>query len=614
MIVVFATLVFVFTPAYGLSSTLILDPIPARVYAGDTVVFTGTLTGSGQGLPGRTVAICEDDPLLPDECLAWVVTDGDGRYYTEWVAEAGVFETDFDIYARFNGDEGLYGDINRFYANTQTPRHTMSVYKYGGSIHLDPIPDRAAYGDVISLSGTLSLDAHSPEGSVVYIKDEDTANPDDLLVSAYVDEFGRFSTYWIVADVDPDYTIDIQAVYEGNWLYYRMTTPIQELYGYEDVTSPAPGPVPDDVYMELYRSLDFDRPPLVAIVPSPDSYNDVRGHIVPVQEGILQLTAILEHEYPAGDWSVDFEVVRPGDILSGRPDVMMDLVARDYSDGFQSCDDAWGWAFHTAPKPVPTIVCSLDGRTNAEIGATAVHEFVHAIGLGHTFNMPGDMLCSVEDGKQTCPGGTGPESTIPSYLNLAALVTIYGTDGFQNPNDNIIFKTKYATDGSITLPSVDGTNGINTANQSGQYDDVYWPEDCDFYDDVSSCLDYYCASYWDIDGFLSYGSCLMDPFAYEVESYLDVYWPDACFAYDDIYSCLDYYCASYWDIDGFLSYDSCLEDPFSYYNPYIDVYLPEDCHLYEDVDICLYYYCSAYWDVNGFLSYNACLLDPFAYG
>ena len=326
----------------------------------------------------------------------------------------------------------------------------MSVHKYGGSIRLDPIPDRAAYGDVISLSGTLSLDAHSPEGSVVYIKDEDTLNPDDLLTTAYVDASGRFATSWIVADVDPDYDIDIQAVYEGGPLYYRMATPVQELYGYEGVADPGPGPSPGDGYMKLYRALDFDRAPRVAIVPSPDSYSEVRGHIVPVQEGILGLTAMLGSAYPAGDWNVDFEVVAPGNVFDARPDVIVNLVTRDDDS---DCDwdryggGTLGWAFYTDPKPVPTTVCSLNDRTNTEIGATAVHEFVHAIGLGHTFNIPGDMMCSVEDDKPTCPGGTGYKSTTASDLNLAALAAIYGTDGFQNPNNHIIRDEKFTLNG-----------------------------------------------------------------------------------------------------------------------------------------------------------------------
>ena len=495
---------------YATPSVVTLDPLPPAVYAGNLVVFSGTLTSNGVPLSGRTVLICEDDPFIPDECLARTMTDNTGRFRTEWPAQAQAIEIDLDIYAKFDWD-GSYG-------NAQTPRHTMSVYKYGSSITLDPIPERAAFGEIITLTGTLHLDAHNPEGSIVYIKDEDLLNPDDLLVSAYVDASGRFATFWVVEDVDPDYTIDIQAVYEGGPLYYRQATPIQKLTAYYDTQEPVPEPVPvDGGYMELYRSLDFEQPPRIAIVPSPDSYEQVRRHIVPVQEGILGLTAMLEQRYPNGDWNVDFEVVQRGGMFGERPDVIVNLVTRDDDS---DCDwdryggGTLGWAYDVlAPKPVPTVVCSLDSRTNEEIGATAVHEFVHAIGLGHTFNIPGDLMCSVEDDRPTCPGSSS-KSTVFSELNLRALASIYGTDGFQNPNNHIIFDTKFATDGSITVPSADGTNGINTGSERlSQYDDVYWPEDCIGHDDVAACLEYYCISYWEIDGFPSYIACLANPFA-----------------------------------------------------------------------------------------------------
>ena len=144
------------------------------------------------------------------------------------------------------------------------------------------------------------------------------------------------------------------------------------------------------------------------------------------------------------------------------------------------------------------------------------------------------------------------------------------------------------------------------------YEDVFWPEDCSLYEETELCLNYYCASYWDIDGHISYYSCLADPFVTTPNSpYEDVFWPDACFAYTDLDACLDYYCASYWDIDGHISYYSCLADPFSFVNPYEDVFWPEDCSLYEETELCLNYYCASYWDIDGHISYYSCLADPF---
>ncbi len=415
-------------------SSLTLDPIPNRVYAGDTVTFTGTLTGGGSPLSGRTVAIYDDDTLRPDDYLARGTTDNAGRFSIDWKVEAGTVEIEFDIYAEFDGD-GKYSD-------DQSRRQPMNVYKRGGSLTLDPIQTSAALGEAIPLSGTLMLDGRSPEGSIVYIKDDDTLGFDDLLATAYVDSSGRFATYWIVEDVDTfDYTIEIQAVFEGDDLYRRLATPIEELDidplapapGPTDPLAPAPGPTEGEGYMELYYSLDFERAPRMLIVPSPYSYDEVREYIYPVREGIQLLTSMLEQEYGDGNWNVGVEVVAPGERTTHKPDIIVNVVTSD--DDYECRDTVLGYALLTGHKPVQAAVCYKDGRTNKDVEATAVHEFIHAVGVGHTFNIRGDRMCSVEDGVPTCPDLRSRSKT-PSGLNLAAIVAIYGTDGFQNPNNN----------------------------------------------------------------------------------------------------------------------------------------------------------------------------------
>lgn len=307
---------------------------------------------------------------------------------------------------------------------------------FGSAITLDTIPDSAAFGEIVTLSGTLLLDGYNPEGAIVYIQDEDTLNPDDLLASAYVDSSGRFNTYWIVEDVDFDDTIEIQAVFEGNALHDRLASPIQEIRVYHDPLAPSPSPIGSDGYMDLYYSLNLEKAPRVLIAPSPDSYDDVRMHIIPVQEGIIHLTAMLEREYEEGIWDVSFEILDRGRLFaSEEPDVIVTIVTdkEDPKCGKDYSGVAWP---DSSVKPIQARVCSLEGSTNADISATAAHEFIHAIGVGHTFNIAGDMMCSVEDDVPTC-GGLGSKSNTPSDLNLAAIVAAYGTDGFQNPNNKI---------------------------------------------------------------------------------------------------------------------------------------------------------------------------------
>lgn len=429
------------------------------IHAGNPVTFSGRLTTSdGSGIADKIILIKEHDPFLPDEFLSYGTTDRNGYYSIRWVASAGLVERDFDVYAVYEGD--LY------YERARTATLQLPVLKYSGSITLDRIPSSANVGDAVVFSGRLALEAHDPTNAIVYIKDEDTLNPDDLLATAYVDRNGEFVVNWIVRNVDDDSIADIYAVFEGSDTQYRLTTcdrgPTFDFGGICANTQKlyiGSGFVPSDPaygtgeYMELAYALPLVENPRVAIVPSPDSYDAVRGHIVPVQEGIIVWKGMLEAQY-GGDWDVDFEVVTPGKrFAESRPDVVINLVTGDEDAG---CVDQYlGWArMQNIIRPIQVHVCSDDGQTrrsNAVVSFTAAHEFIHAMGVGHTFNRAGDMMCSYEEGYGwTCPGSFR-QSYVPSDLNLGAVVELYGRDGFKVPN-NAYHSRIFSLDGDLEVP------------------------------------------------------------------------------------------------------------------------------------------------------------------
>ena len=447
---------------------VILYRIPESAYAGDTVTFTGTLYHRDQPLAGKKVYIQDEDELRIDDYLKSGTTDQYGRFYITWVAKVDSFEDELEIRAVFEGDSS--------YGRDTSPIQDMYVTKIGGDITLDRFPGTAKVGQAVTFSGTLSFDRGSPKGAVVYIKDEDSFSRDELLVTGYVEPNGRFSATWTAEHRDVDDTVDIFAVFEGDGRYYRQATcnavcgdtaPLR-ISGRVDSSPPvtpppvtpppAPGggpSVPDGAqYMELKYALNLRDPPHVAIVPDPDVYDRVKSHMVPVREGINTWVYALENAYGGGNWDVTYEYVYPGKTFyQSKPDVIVNLVTHEHND---KCFDWYGWAprHPNLLKSIQTHVCSTsqgEKRPNSDVSRTAGHEFVHAMGLGHAFNKPGDVMCSREDTGPTCDLSVRRSAT-PSSLNLGAVAKIYGTDGFSNPNNPVRYESRFAESGSTGTP------------------------------------------------------------------------------------------------------------------------------------------------------------------
>ena len=463
-------------------TSITLDRIPSSIYAGQSVTFTGKLTSNGQPLKNALVKILEDDPFSPDQRLGIERTDSNGKFSVTWKVSAGTVETDFDIYAVFDGDSS--------YKRARSYNQEMSVLKHGGSITLNSFPSSAKVGDTITFSGNLDLNQGSPRGAIVYIKDEDSLNPDDLLATAYVDSFGKFSANWFVTKVDADSVADIYAVFEGNAVLYRLTTCDRGAtmafgascqYTIPLRTNPSVDPpsiptgtgttnpvLSGDEYMKLYYSLDLNRNPKVAIIPSPDSYDEARRYIGSVQEGIKMWESALDKKF-GGTWNVTFEVVKPGTLFfNNEPDIVVNIVTADEDIKCLSEYNGWSNVWKYPPKPVQTQVCT----TSPDIGATAAHEFIHAMGLGHAFNKKGDLMCSSElvNGQwiPTCPNSYS-RSTQPSDFNLAATGYIYNSDGFKNPNKRISYDSKFtvnnyqgSTPPVIPTPTPKTTTSLDT--------------------------------------------------------------------------------------------------------------------------------------------------------
>ena len=333
---------------------------------------------------------------------------------------------------------------------------------------------------------------HDTEGFLVYIKDNDFASPDDLLATAYVDENGQFSANWYAAPIDgqEDRNVEIYAVFEGNNTLGRLTTCdlgyTSPLGGFcintidlviSDSGALPPSDISDAQYMELFYSLNLDTSPHVAIVPSPDSYDIVRSYISATQEGVLMWTSLLESRQ-AGDWDATFEVVGPGSTsFSSKPDIVMNLETPDSDSGCFRDYAGWARIYQTSMLPVQTVVCIREGIPSQYVMDTAAHEFIHAMGLGHTFNKGGDLMCSVENGIPTCPASSSESR--PSQLNLDAVEAIYKQDGYMNPNNIIEYKDRFPSnpqiDSEIPAVIIEPTPGSGVPGCENEVDGCYIP-------------------------------------------------------------------------------------------------------------------------------------------
>jgi len=116
------------------------------------------------------------------------------------------------------------------------PYYNNNEYEYDTrtELILNELPRAVSEGQKITFSGVLSNIDGIPIGySTINIKDEDTWSPDSPLVSTRTDAYGKFSVDWTVEDTDFwDNTLEIFAVFEGDYDMQQDRTPIQKVYIY----------------------------------------------------------------------------------------------------------------------------------------------------------------------------------------------------------------------------------------------------------------------------------------------------------------------------------------------------------------------------------------------
>ena len=370
----------------------------------------------------------------------------------------------------------------------------------GPSLTLDRMPATVSPGDVATFSGTLAMPGGSPNGAVVHITCG--GGLDYTLASGLVDDTGRFTIDWavewnrwfekdedgnqfslcgIVAIYEDDAVSEAYAaVYGGHAVDYEdeLRSGMYIIVIYRHPLEPESRDDAPNGYMEFnYPAVYFWQTPRVLIMPSSGYYDEVRLHIIPVMDGIMRLTAMLEREYEGGNWDVSFEVLDRewsfDDIKES--DIIVNIVT-DKEDPLCGVDYS-GQARDDDTRPILIKVCSLGQCSDEQVRATAAHEFMHAIGLGHTFNIAGDRMCGIDDGIHTCDASYS-KSYRPSDFNLAAIVAAYGTDGFRTPNHEITRGERFTFDDYQNQNHLDPPQGQKypalTYPYAGIYPERWW--------------------------------------------------------------------------------------------------------------------------------------------
>lgn len=129
--------------------------------------------------------------------------------------------------------------------------------------------------------------------------------------------------------------------------------------------------------------------------------------------------------YNVKKFDVDISYISRENFSSIQNKADIAVVLRNESDS-SVCSNQYGYSqpFREQIDPHYVIIytsCGQSKFTNDQISTAVMHEFGHALGLGHAHNKDKDLMCSVEYGAKTCSVLLN-SFTLPSDLDIKSML------------------------------------------------------------------------------------------------------------------------------------------------------------------------------------------------